>query len=193
MSWSFSAFIIPSTLKRFSVTLSEMHPQTVTEPPRVSQMAVDCHCWTSLLDASLHIYHNFNQKCQILDSPLHQTWVSVQFLCELAYLSLLPVSPSLSFSTGTFELRPFLMSLQGTVKAQMHLSCINSLMDFLLFLKDLTFTPCPLLPFFCLLLIQFPQIYHAEICKHFQLEDLWESPCWCTICGKDKCKKAFFT
>lgn len=147
MSWSFSAFIIPSTLKRFSVTLSEMHPQTVAEPPRVSQMAVDSHCRTSLLDASLHIYHNFNQKCQILDSPLHQTWVSVQFLCELADLSLLPVSPSLSFSTGAFELRPFLMSLQGTVKAQMHLSCINSSMDFLLFLKDLTFTPCPLLPF----------------------------------------------
>lgn len=145
MSWSFSAFIIPSTLKRFSVTVSEMHPQTVTEPPRVSQMAVDSHCWTSLIVASTYL-PQFQPK---MSNFGFTTPSDLSFSPVLVWIGRQPSPrfPFLKFLDRHLWTETISDESSGNSKGSDASFLYKLFNGFFLFLKDLTFTPCPLLPF----------------------------------------------
>lgn len=88
-----------------------------------------------------------------LASSLYKTccrWLSLQFLYNLAYLSLISPFPFLKngLLTATLSLRPFLMRLLQTVHNSAERSnaslrsSIRSLMDFSFFLRGRTFRYC---------------------------------------------------
>lgn len=104
-------------------------------------MAVDTHCYTSLLCSSMHIDN---------DSSLYKIschWFSVQFLCDLANLSLSSLFFFLKngFLSATLSLRQRLIRLQWTVHGPTEgpdaslMSCVKSLNHFSVFLKNMTF------------------------------------------------------
>lgn len=104
-------------------------------------MAVDTHCYTSHLSSFMHIDN---------DSSLYKIschWFSVQFLCDLANLSLSSLFFFLmnGFLSATLSLRQRLIRLQWTVHGPTEgpdtslMSCVKSLKHFSVFLKHMTF------------------------------------------------------
>lgn len=89
----------------------------------------------------------FELKLSNLDSLVHQTsscWFSVQSLCNVEYLSLSSLFPSLMVFTATFPLKPCLVRLLWTVDESTEglNASLTSADFFSLYLKDITFRCC---------------------------------------------------